>query len=146
MPTGFRPRAFCCYDHADSETVGAVVALLDAYGIEVWQDAQNLDVGRDWHDAIRQAIADSDAVLVFLGAAGLRPEQVAEVEHAATVGTQAIPVVIGGYRDPAPPAPLDAIQAVDFRAPRPFAVSAQRLAQAVRDLQTGRAFLRRVRP
>jgi hypothetical protein len=66
-PTDLRKlRVFLCHGKEDKGQVRAIYyKLLDA-DVEPWLDEQNILPGRNWEDEIRQAIQNTDAILVFL--------------------------------------------------------------------------------
>lgn len=57
---------FLVHAHADKEAVHKLYDRLVNDGINIWLDAEQLQPGQDWQDAIRKAILKSDAVIVCL--------------------------------------------------------------------------------
>jgi hypothetical protein len=134
----YAPRVFACYAHADAERVAPIVAWLELDGANVYQDVDDLTAGRDWSAQIGRAIAEADAVIVFLGAAGATDYQKAEVVAAAAAGAATIPAFLAGFMGDTPPEPLATIEAVDLRDPRRFTTQVRRLADAVREARSSR--------
>ena len=89
-----RPRLFASYGHQDSELVQPVVRAIEAAGVDVWVDVEQLQAGVDWAGAIDDALVRS-IILVFLS-----PEYVASHETRLELGVVArrggliIPVMI----------------------------------------------------
>jgi len=59
MSSADEPHAFISYVHEDSEAVDGLEAALEAAGVKVWRDKNNLGPGDDWQRVIRQAIQGS---------------------------------------------------------------------------------------
>ena len=56
-----------CYAHSDKDTVHKLYArITKKVGIDVWFDMENLLPGQDWENAIRQAILESDVIVICL--------------------------------------------------------------------------------
>jgi hypothetical protein len=135
----YAPRVFASYSHVDAERVAPIVAWLELDGANVYQDVDDLTAGRDWSVQIGRAIAEADAVIVFLGATGATDYQKAEVVAAVAAGVATIPAFLAGFpADLPPPGPLAAIEAVDLRDPRRFTTQVRRLADAVREARSAR--------
>jgi dipeptidyl aminopeptidase/acylaminoacyl peptidase len=67
MPETKRPlKVFLCHAHTDRETVRALYARLRREGVDVWLDKEKLLPGADWEYEIRQAVRESDIVVVCL--------------------------------------------------------------------------------
>lgn len=67
MPETKRPlKVFLCHAHADREIVRALYARLKREGVDVWLDKEKLIPGADWEFEIRQAVRESDVVVVCL--------------------------------------------------------------------------------
>ncbi|HZW82304.1 MAG TPA: TIR domain-containing protein [Candidatus Deferrimicrobium sp.] len=81
MPETKRPlKVFLCHAHADRETVRALYARLKREGVDVWLDKERLLPGANWEIEIRQAVRESDVVVVCLSKqfnqAGFRQKEV----------------------------------------------------------------------
>ena len=60
-------RVFLCYAHSDKEAVHKLYArITKKVGIDAWFDMEKLLPGQDWENAIRQAILESDVIVVCL--------------------------------------------------------------------------------
>ncbi len=59
-------RVFLVYAHADKKTVYKLFARLTKAGVKVWLDSERLQPGQDWQSEIRNALLNSDLVLVCL--------------------------------------------------------------------------------
>ncbi len=78
MVTGFD--VFLSHNSRDKPAVEAIAEELKARKIEVWLDKWNLRPGRRWQKELEKAIEQSRAVAVFVGADGLGPWGVPEME------------------------------------------------------------------
>src|SRR5215207_641295 len=57
---------FVSYSRSDGEFVTRLIADLDAAGVKVWIDKRGLKAGTpDWEQALRDAIRDTNAVLLI---------------------------------------------------------------------------------
>ncbi len=66
-------QVFISYNSRDAALAAPVVAALQARGIRVWIDQEQLLPGRAWLPAVEQAITGCGAVAVLLGPNGLGP-------------------------------------------------------------------------
>lgn len=57
-------KVFLCHAHSDAEAVRALYDRLTRDGVDVWLDKANLIPGQDWEFEIRNAVRDSDVVIV----------------------------------------------------------------------------------
>ena len=56
-----------CYAHSDKEAVHKLyIRITKKVGIDAWFDMEKLLPGQDWENAIRQAILESDVIVVCL--------------------------------------------------------------------------------
>jgi hypothetical protein len=60
------PHIFLCHASEDKVAVGELYARLRKDGFRPWLDEEDILPGQDWNDAIRTALKDSAAVLVYL--------------------------------------------------------------------------------
>lgn len=63
-PDSAQPHVFLSYVREDSETVDRIQEILEAAGVRVWRDTEDLWPGQDWRLRIRQAIQQN--ALVFI--------------------------------------------------------------------------------
>jgi hypothetical protein len=90
-------RLFVSYSRADSRSVHAVVKLLRATGAPIFLDLDSIPLGSQWRNSIRDAIAKSDAIMVFWSAAAADSVEVAaEYDAGMRLGKDIIPVVMDG--------------------------------------------------
>jgi hypothetical protein len=93
-------KVFLCHNSEDKPIVRAVASGLKAANIPVWIDEADLRPGFDWECLIREEIAISPSVLVFIGALGLGPYQKIEIhgflERLAIEDYPVIPVLLPG--------------------------------------------------
>jgi hypothetical protein len=61
-----RLRVFLCHAAADKPAVRELYLRLQQDGFQPWLDEKNLLPGQEWEQAIRQAVRESDVVLVCL--------------------------------------------------------------------------------
>ena len=65
MPEPKRPlKVFLCHAHADRDSVRGLYAHLTKDGVDVWLDKEKLLGGEDWEFEIRNAVRESDIVVV----------------------------------------------------------------------------------
>jgi hypothetical protein len=64
-------RVFISYARPDSPQAGQIATALTERGVDVWMDSQ-IRPGEDWVEAIEQAIASQDAVVILISANYLR--------------------------------------------------------------------------
>ena len=62
------PRVFISYVRENSNTVQRLVHALEAHGIEVWLDRNQIKPGYRWRNAIREAIAEGDFFIACFSA------------------------------------------------------------------------------
>jgi WD40 repeat protein/energy-coupling factor transporter ATP-binding protein EcfA2 len=60
-------QVFLSYNSQDREKVRAVHAFLKKYKLDTFLDEQHLSAGRNWPQALEQALNDASAVVVFVG-------------------------------------------------------------------------------
>ena len=60
------PKVFLCHANEDKERVEALYDALNRYGIKVWFDQKDLNIGDNWRRKIRKAIKDTDFFAVCL--------------------------------------------------------------------------------
>lgn len=67
MTEASRPlHVFLCHSHSDEKAVDKLVKRLIKDGVDAWLDKEELLPGQDWESKIRQAVRDSDIVIVCL--------------------------------------------------------------------------------
>ncbi len=65
MPEPKRPlKVFLCHAHADRDPVSRLYARLTQDGVDAWLDKEKLLGGADWEYEIRNAVRESDVVVV----------------------------------------------------------------------------------
>ena len=57
-------KAFLCHAHSDAAAVYSLYNRLVKDGVDAWLDKENLLPGSDWEYEIRQAVRESDVVVV----------------------------------------------------------------------------------
>jgi hypothetical protein len=73
-------RIFISYAHADVIPVRKLYDDLRAQGFQVWFDEENLIGGQDWRLEIKNALQESDAVIVCLSATSVSKESFVQAE------------------------------------------------------------------
>jgi hypothetical protein len=95
---------FLSHNGRDKPAVRALCERLQAAGLAVWLDENDLPFGKDWQPAIEQAIRDSAAGLVAIGPNGMGEWHQEELEflvrEARRSGRPVIPVLLAGAPDP----------------------------------------------
>ena len=81
MPEAKRPlKVFLCHAHADCDAVRALYNHLIKDGVDAWLDKEKLIPGQDWEYKTRNAVRESDVVVVCLSTqfnqAGFRQKEV----------------------------------------------------------------------
>jgi TIR domain len=87
--------AFISYAHADKPIADAACAALEAANIRCWIAPRDIDPGRDYGEALVEAIEGGKVfVLIFSRNANASPQIKREVERAVSKGLPIIPVRI----------------------------------------------------
>jgi WD40 repeat protein len=87
--------AFISYAHADKPIADAACAALEAANIRCWIAPRDIDPGRDYGEALVEAIEGGKVfVLIFSSNANASPQIKREVERAVSKGVPIIPVRI----------------------------------------------------
>jgi len=104
---------FVSYSHADASLVAPVVRLLRVNKSLVFQDADGINPGARWRDAIAKALSESNLVVVFWCDHALRSNEVSSEWRAAIEqGKDLLPLLLDGTPLPSE---LSAFQWIDFR-------------------------------
>jgi len=107
------PNIFVSYSHADSSLVVPIVALLRASDALVFRDADSIQPGKRWRDALATAISKTNVVVVFwCHHARTSQEVAAEFTAAIDHGKDVLPLLLD--ETPLPGALAD-FQYIDFR-------------------------------
>jgi len=120
--SGNRPlRVFLCHGSEDKPVIRELYSRLHNDGVQPWIDEKDILPGQDWDGAIRQALKNSDAILVCLSSRSARKEGYIqkEIRIAREVANEKpegtifiIPVSLDGCEIPQW---LDKWQYVDYR-------------------------------
>ncbi len=104
---------FVSYSHADASLVAPVVQVLRVNKSLVFQDADGIEPGTKWRDAIANALSKSNLVVVFWCHHACRSNEVSsEWKAAIEQGKDLLPLLL----DKTPlPSELSAFQWIDFR-------------------------------
>lgn len=150
-PGAAQPHAFLSYVREDAETVDRIQAILEAAGVRVWRDSQDLWPGDDWRLRIREAIQREALVFVacFSEASGKRKRSyqneelhlaIEELRLRSSDQAWLIPVRLDDTPLPAfqvgPGRGLDALQYVDLFDDRWDTGAARLVAAVLRVLQS----------
>ncbi len=96
-------KVFLSYAHADRAAAEVVARQLDAVGLDVWFDVDQLQTGDNWALALGRALEDSDALVVLLSPDAMASRHVQlETQHAllsARYKNRVIPVVVRPTRN-----------------------------------------------
>jgi hypothetical protein len=112
LPTD-APTAFFSYSREDSEFAIRLAEDLKAAGAVVWIDQLDIEPGKEWDNAIEDAVTQCPRMLLILTAASVKSKKVRnEIAFALDEGKTIIPVL---YQDCVVPLQLRRIQHVDFR-------------------------------
>ena len=69
---------FVSYARSDSEVVGRVAGALEARGVDLWRDTEDISAATFWSEQIVDAIQHSSGVLLFLSPASAYSENVSK--------------------------------------------------------------------
>src|SRR5271166_6090633 len=107
------PTAFFSYSREDSEFALRLAEDLKAAGAGVWIDQLDIEPGKEWDNAIEDAVTQSPRMLLILTAASVKSKKVRnEIAFALDEQKTIIPVL---YQDCMIPLQLRRIQHIDFR-------------------------------
>lgn len=107
------PTAFFSYSREDSEFALRLAEDLKAAGAGVWIDQLDIEPGREWDNAIEDALTQCPRMLLILTAASVKSPKVRnEIAFALDEQKNIIPVL---YQDCTVPLQLRRIQHIDFR-------------------------------
>lgn len=130
-----RPLVFFSYSHADQEMVKAIASELQKQEIDVWIDAQAIQLGANIVETISQGLDSADFVAFFLSANSLKSKwSLMELNAAMSrrlsmrEGAVILPILL---EDVEVPALLRDVQYLDFRG-RDVAKAVQNLVRAIR--------------
>ena len=94
---------FLSHNSQDKPAVRELAARLEAHGIRVWFDEDQLIPGRPWQALLEKGIEQSATGAVLVGGDGLGPwedeEMQALLRHAAAEDKPVIPVLLPGAKD-----------------------------------------------
>ncbi len=80
-----KPYLFASYSRRDNVLVSAFVEALQAAGIDVWRDVDNLAPGVNWQHAIQDALEHASGLLVFISEQSIQSEwiqrEIAVIAH-----------------------------------------------------------------
>jgi len=80
-----RMKVFLSLSHDDRKAVEELIAQMSAAGLQVWDADREIQPGENWALEVGRALAQSDAMIVFLSPKSLRSPQVQhEVDFALT--------------------------------------------------------------
>jgi len=88
-------KVFISHARQDDETAKELVAKLQDQGIDTWFDQDQLKPGQSWDEQIRDALIDSETVLLVLGDGEPSPNVLVEAGMAMGQGKRVLPVFIG---------------------------------------------------
>ena len=94
-------KVFVSYSRDDDAAVLKLVQDLRSGGVNVWLDQTDIPSGRRWDEAIEQALATCDQMIVVLSEASVSSQNVMdEVSYAIDEGKRVIPVIIRACKIP----------------------------------------------
>lgn len=94
-------KVFVSYSRDDDAAVLKLVQDLRSAGVNVWLDQTDIPSGRRWDEAIEQALAACEQVIVVLSETSVSSQNVMdEVSYAIDEGKRVIPVIIRACRIP----------------------------------------------
>jgi 3-hydroxyisobutyrate dehydrogenase-like beta-hydroxyacid dehydrogenase len=88
-------KVFISHAHKDKEAAKEFSDKLKERGIQAWFDEDSLQPGAAWEDQIKEAVEESQALVVFLGDGAPSPNVLVEAGMALSQGKQVLPVVAG---------------------------------------------------
>jgi hypothetical protein len=92
---------FISYSRRDSEFVDRLIAALERYGFQTWEDVKALAGGDIWKAAISKAVRECDAFLVILSPQSASSENVSkELAIATKHARRILPVMYQGCKIP----------------------------------------------
>lgn len=139
-PQSDQPLLFASYSRQDFELVGPVIRAVEAAGVDVWLDVEELQAGMDWEQEIRAALERADGILVFLSPDYLTSSLlVRELNVVAARGGLVIPVMIRPIQRGAMSSELQRLEFVDLRGgDTDLALAAERIAKLVTGARSAR--------
>jgi hypothetical protein len=108
-----KPSIFISYKSSNREFALNLCSELEAWGFDVWIDAQRINGGQSWRAAIEKALRDTDIMLLVVTEEALLSAEVeAEWNYFLGEGKPLIPLIVEEVNIPAR---LRIIQWIDFR-------------------------------
>ena len=126
-----RPQLFASYSRHDIEAVRRVVTAIEAAGVDVWVDSEELQPGTNWQASIQAALEQSAGLLAFVSRAYLDSKfTAAELDAVASAGGLIIPVIVEPVPRDLMPAALRTRQWLDLSADADIDLAAQTIVLA----------------
>lgn len=106
------PTVFISYSSTDSDFANRLKNDLQAQGVTVWVDKQDIQPGQVWSNVLKEAIRDTDRFLVILSPDSVQSHYVlGEIAHAIDLRKSIIPIL---YRKCDMPIHLLSLHYADF--------------------------------
>lgn len=106
---------FIAYARTDAPDVHTIADRLRSRGIETRVDIENIPVGADWSDMLRDFISAADTILFFITPAAMKSEMCRiEVEYAVKKNKRILPVLLKRVADDIIPRDLARLQYLIF--------------------------------
>ena len=130
-----RPQLFASYSRHDIESVRRIVTAIEAAGVDVWVDFQDLQPGTNWQASIQAALERADGLLAFVSPAYLTSEFTSgELAAVAAGGGPIFPLIVEPVPSGLLPEALRIRQWLDVSGPdADIGRAAQVIADAARD-------------
>jgi hypothetical protein len=88
-------KVFISHAYKDREAAKELVNKLTTKGVQPWLDEYELKPGDSWEQQIKDALVESDTVVVLLGEGEPSPNVLVEAGMAFEQGKRIVPVVLG---------------------------------------------------
>lgn len=88
-------KVFISHAHKDDAAARELVEKLKVRGVETWFDKNELQPGESWEQQIKDALIESETVVLVLGEGDPSPNVLVEAGMAYGQGKRVLPVLVG---------------------------------------------------
>jgi len=124
-------KVFISHAHKDGEAAKILEKRLNDRGINTWFDQNEFKPGEQWEQKIRNALIESDTVLLVIGDGDLSPNVLVEAGMALSQGKQVFPVLVSETANANVFADLRNLNQVNAVGPNGIDNAADQIAQAL---------------
>lgn len=93
-------KVFISHAHKDKDVAKSLAEKLEEMNVHPWVDEKELRPGSSWEEQIKEAVIESNVVVVVLGEGEPSPNVLVEAGMALGQGKRVLPVVLGGESEP----------------------------------------------